>query len=79
MSNIQTSHLDTQHQNFEGSLSPLRHKFLTESLLFIQLMHNYIALKMLKFTLISTLEVLLHVSAFHNNHQGATLCDLLKL
>jgi len=31
--------------------------------------------RMLKFTR----EVLLHVSVFHNHHQGATICALLKL
>jgi len=31
--------------------------------------------KMLQFTW----EVLLHVSIFHNHHQGATICALLKL
>jgi hypothetical protein len=35
--------------------------------------------KMLKFTLKFTWEVLLHVSAFHNHYQGATVCALLKL
>jgi hypothetical protein len=35
--------------------------------------------KMLKFTLKFTWEVLLHVSAFHTHHQGATICALLKL
>jgi len=49
------------------------------SLLFIQLMHNWIALKMLKFTLKFTWEMLLHVSVFHNHHQGATICALIKL
>jgi len=30
--------------------------------------------RMVKFTLIFTWEVLLHVSVFHNHHQGATIC-----
>jgi len=34
---------------------------------------------MLKFTLQFTREVLLHVSVFHNHHQEATVCALLKL
>jgi len=42
----------------------------------LQLMHNYIALK---FTITFTREVLLHVSVFHNHHQGATVCASLKL
>jgi len=35
--------------------------------------------KMLKFTLKFTWEVFRHVSVFHNHHQGATVCALLKL
>jgi len=35
--------------------------------------------KMLKITLKFTWEVPLHVSDFHNHHQGASICALLKL
>ena len=51
----------------------LQHKYKFWSLLFIQLIHNQIALKFLKFTSKFTWEMLLHVSVFHNHHQGANI------
>jgi hypothetical protein len=35
--------------------------------------------KILKFTLKFTGKLLLHVSVFHNHHQGVNICALLKL
>ena len=40
----------------------------------MQLMHKWIAVKMLNFTLKFKLELLLHVSVFHNHNHGATIC-----